>query len=412
MSSTGTIADTNILLTGEASTFIPGALSNDADHSGLKLLLERHHFARRQNQRQISYLVVNCSGLLDANIVGGSGRTCSTNVQELSLRHLPDMVSTSSFYACRNHDRRYETIPELANCNTGLTDQVSDLFVYSYDPGRDVYFTNANELGSEDIVLLPKLNINDTTASNYMDRLTNALVQAGLTNNTSIIASAILDYIDTDRIPQRLDAISEAVPLINEIALQQTATNNYQFVVELWFPFFPTVVAPSDGFSLKMDVYSPATNTPLIPEDTRGIAAMQYRTANEFLTFTSSVFSVRDASNNVVPISTNNPVWFQSRVVITNGASEVTVDQPMSNTPFMFTSTNDYSINDPRRGWETTNWVVSGSTFGRINNSICDPWSNAGQGVPIHQRDGPMQSIGEVGYIFTGQPWRDIQLVD
>jgi Tfp pilus assembly protein PilX len=408
MSSDGTVANSGIL-TGEASNLIPCALWNDT------ITAASNCYWRDVTNGRISYLVVNCSGLLDANIVGGTNRTCSTNVHELSLRHLPDMVSTSTFYACRNRDRRYETIPELANCNTGVTDQISDLFVYSYDPDRDVYFTNVNELGSEDIGLLPKLNINDTTALNYLDRLTNALIQAGFTNKTSVIEDAILDYLDADHIPRNTDFITEAVPLVNEVALQAASSgtsNEYEFVVELWFPFFPTVVTATDGFWLKTSVYtSPATNAPLI-SDTHQIMAMQYGEPNkEFLTFTSGVFSVISNGTNV-PISTNNPVWFRGYVVITNGVSDIIIDPAMGNTPFEFTGANDYSINDPRLGAEPTNWVVAASSFGKNNDNICDPWSNAGQGVPIHQRDGPMQSIGEVGYIFTGDPWRDIQLVD
>ena len=84
----------------------------------------------------------------------------------------------------------------------------------------------------------------------------------------------------------------------------------------------------------------------------------------------------------------------------------------MDNAPFEFTGANDYSIDDPRLGGEATNWLAANPSFGGTNDNICYPWANDGQGVPIHQRDGPMQSIGEVGYIFTGEPWHDIQLVD
>lgn len=412
MSSTGRTAATDIL-NGEAAAFIPGALSNDAYAAALVCCWSNIVPFDGNTSGRISYLVVNCSGLLDANIVGGMDRTCSTNVNELSLRHLPDFGSDGSkedkFYTNnRAKAIRYETIAELAKLNpTVLTDPVSNLFIYSYDPGRDVYFTNfvnRGALGSEDIVLslTNKLNINDTNAPNYWENLTNALVQAGYAANAGIVASNIMDYIDQDRTPRNGadksyldDTACEDVPLINEVALDQIDPSNYMFTIELWYPFVPNAI--TDGFRLNMGIYSQQSGEPFSNCEFQ-IGPMEFgNTNNEFRTFTSDPF-------------TNIPIWFLARVFDTNNAC---VDQAMDPLPFPFTGPAAYSVNDPRCNGNSNQWLSAPETLGRMNtNTVCHPWRDGGQGIPIHHRDGPMQSIGELGYIFTGQPWQDIQLVD
>ena len=44
-------------------------------------------------------------------------------------------------------------------------------------------------------------------------------------------------------------------------------------------------------------------------------------------------------------------------------------------------------------------------------NTNCNPWTLAGQGLPIFFANGPMQGIGEIGHIFTGVPWETIDLL-
>jgi hypothetical protein len=418
ISSVGTGNNTTIL-SGEASNMIPRALWSDAIKAASNCYWrDIVSFDGRTNGR-IAYLVVNCSGLLDANLVGGTNRTCSTNVQELSLRHIPEINSDAnerSFYQNRAEDVRYETIAELAKLNpNALTDPVSNLFVYSYDPGRDVYFTNTTELGSEDISLAPKLNINDTTASNYLERLTNALVQAGFTNNAEIIAWNVMDYLDADRIPHNGgaqpwldDTVCEDVPLINEVVLRKTDATNllYRFYVELWYPFVTNTITPSDGFHLHIDVYQQSTNAVYGTYD-YPITNMVYGDPNsEFLVFQTPDFPITVNGSNVA-VSATNPVWFLAQVLSPDGP----VDQAMDQLPFRFNATTNYSANDPRCNGHSNRWSDVSETLGQ-RNTTCKPWDNEGQGLPIYHANRPMKNIGEIGYIYCGEPWQDIQLVD
>lgn len=403
------------LLVGEATNFIPRALWEDATNAaGLCRWTNIVSEGGSRTNGRIAYLVVNCSGLLDANVIGKEG----TPVAGLDPSLLPDITNgdPGPFFSGRADDVRYETIAELAKLNTGVTDPVSNLFIYSYDPGRDVYFTETNDLGRLRVSVTNKLCINDFASTNYGSRLTNLLSSAGFTYAADV-ASNIVNYLDADRIPQTdsstpwLDAAgSEAVPLINEIVLQENppGSTNYQFIVELWFPFAPACVTLADNFFLHTEVYCPTSN--LLFDSIHPILSMEYgRVGSEFLTFTTPSFCPTESGSNV-PISMTHPVEFLAKVVISDGITTSMIDQAMGSSPVLFTAPASLSVNDPRDNGRPDCWTNAPMTLG-ATNTVCDPWANGGQGVPIIHRDGPMDSIGELGYTYVVPPWQSVNLM-
>ncbi len=411
------------ILSGEAYDMIPRAIWNDTVTAALNCYWSDIVSFDGTTNGRISYLVVNCSGLLDANLVGGTSRTCSTNVQELSLWHLPDLYTNEGeLYSNRAEDVRYETVAEIAAMNNIPNSSLSNLFFYSYDPGRDQYPTNMNLLGTSSCPLANKFWINAGTNPSdpafmtaYFSPLTNLLTLAGYSSNATQIAWNIVNYITPGRVPQDGgaqpwldDTISKDVPLINEVVLAETDTNNlcYRFYVELWYPFVPNVITPANGFHLRIDVYTNIATPPTSCDNT--ISNMTFGDPNsQFLVFQTPDFQITVNGTNY-PVSMANPVWFLSQVLSSNGP----VDQAMDPSPFVFTTVTNYSVNDPRCNGHSNDWsALPTNTLGKMN-TICDQWVNNGQGLPIHHVDAPMKSIGEIGYIFCGTPWQDIQLVD
>lgn len=159
-----------------------------------------------------------------------------------------------------------------------------------------------------------------------------------------------------------------------------------------------------------------------------------------------------------------NGVWFLARVYkqgsMGGAAKDIIVDEAMGydNTgsePLAgdtkdrqlkcFTNTMGYSVADPRSNGRTKYWRASvvptgytgpapagfiggtsyfwnasAQTLGTTNVN-CDAWSRKGSGLPIYFTNGPMENIGELGYIYRGnlddeQPegykwWRTINLM-
>lgn len=423
--------------------------------------------AKSTNGR-VAYLVVNCSGLLDANYLGDTNHSWCTNIVNAVFNDLADY-----FYKDYQEHRRYETISELTALKDAKPSAVSNLFIYSYDVNRDMYFTNRNELGLRNITLTTKFCVNSITnyacydscdydaysselentnsdfKINYWDPLTNLLARDEVhLANPAEIAWNIINYLDEDRIPQNsgkhpwMDkAGSEAVPLINEVVLQKIPsppTNHYEFVVELWYPFYPLEVK-DDEFELQVAVSDENLETNICSSTNdittfsagnnwsfkkENIGEMEFGAEDEFLCFTSPPISFPNITTNVppttnyLPISADNSVWFLARVLKDN----IPVDQAMDQEAIEFTDTVGYSVNDPRDNGEEERWEdpyawnSTNTTFGTTNVN-CKPSANHGQGLPIYHRDGPMQNIGELGQIYhstvaVGIPWLNINIMD
>jgi hypothetical protein len=474
MGSTGGIHCAEILR-GGSTNLIPRSLWADvAAATGECAWVYIRSSDGRTNGR-VAYLVANCSGLLDANLVGGANRTWSTNIAEVDLEGLyPEILDPQRFREGRARHRRYESVAELSRINEKPAGPASNLFTFSYDPGRDVYYTNQTHLGARTIDLRPKFRINDLgTYTNYtgpafvadfLQEVSSLVARAGFSNNAADVAWNIVNYLDADRIPQTgkgtppwLQAAgSEATPLVNEVALRTVSdrTNVYEVAVELWFPFFPVAVAPSDGFRVDVGVFDhavTATNQAELMMQTNPdwsfespIGSMAFGGPTEFLCFTSPpgrrisfpyVTTNTPPVTNYLPIGVSrfdpgggtngvpatNAVWILVRVSQDAARSGI-VDQAMAELPVRFTNTTCWAVRDPRANHREEHWAKGAEpSLGRTNGAnVCDAWAAGRQGLPIFHRDGPMANIGELGHIYCSDPdgphpdaryWRNIDLL-
>jgi hypothetical protein len=452
------------LLVGDASNAVPGSL--------LAAAVTASSYCKWQpiplggsSTGEIAYIIVNCSGLLDANYVGGKGRTNSTHVEEIDLSALPDMPDWGQFYTNRTRDRRYETVTELAKLNAAngaLTDPVSNLFVYSWDPGRDKYYTDYTQLGTRSVNLVDKFNVNsffdlaashDNSANAYFPgdaefQLWRSKLQSVVSSipniNPDDVTLNIINYLDENRIPQNVAEPwvhtegTEDVPLINEIAYQKHpggGQTDFEVVVEVWYPFYPNVCQPFpvDGFGLQIGVFDhlesaePTGTSPFtaLPETPLGKARADWSVGIPSAPI-STPYPLNMAfypSNNAdgvylsqfvcvtSPIITvTNDIYVMATVTKKEGAQYYLIDQGPgyrnnSTTYGLLTlkaptsSTFDLAVPDPRNNGHSQYWIQQGSsTLGYINAN-CNTWVRRGQGLPIFHRNGPMQTIGELGYI-------------
>ncbi len=250
---------------------------------------------------RVGFVVVNSSGLLDANAAGGldaggglAGRNAGLSPKEIQLdpELLPELGSSGERIAAdgskspadspaqalvHNRDtawRRFESLRDFTQLNAGAYGNLvqgdpASFATFSYRPGED---------------LRSFMGTNSAT----LDR---ALVRGELEENPAIDADFVLnqlvDYLDTDTVPEDIDRSVEPVPLINELALvcnfsfypeietnddgteevtSVIISNNYSLNLEVWYPF--------TGYTNEMQYNVNITNIPLqtalLPEDLFG----------------------------------------------------------------------------------------------------------------------------------------------
>lgn len=303
------------LLTGEALRSFPHALLDDAQ------AMRPAWIEDGVTDGRVAYIVLNASGLLDANYVGGTNRVWSKYPNEIDVSSLPEIVNASYFYADRRTDRRYETIPELGELNTGVIKPISNLVHFSFDVAKDQFFVDTGNpptdvdtnrpprwLGRRTAVLRDKFKINSITnyqayynpgvydaykesqnlygedfMGEYWQPMRDMLAVAGL-ERPDDVSWNLINYLDPDRVPQGAEAYpwrhtegGEAIPLVNEIVLREvqtggTSTNQWVPVNNPRDPRFPgyytnIVVDAGTGYSFAIELWFPFAPVKVEPRD-------------------------------------------------------------------------------------------------------------------------------------------------
>lgn len=178
------------------------------------------------------YIIVNCSGALDANKAGATGvsRGTGTNACEIDLDVITD-VDAVTFLSDRQTFGKYYS---LADLDAAINASVLHHFqVFSCAPqgfqnaagsvSPQIYVATKEAVGTNDIQII----------ATFTDELGFAAVEAQL------LYDGLLDYVDEDFENTRgIDEIStEPIPMINEISVEVDKIS-----VELWNPY---VEAPS-----------------------------------------------------------------------------------------------------------------------------------------------------------------------
>ena len=444
---------------------------------------------------RVAYMVINGSGCLDPNRIGGEDRTWSTNINEINIS---SVAGAAAFVSDREDHVRYETVAEVHRINTGLgAGDGRTMLPYSLDIGKDLFFTDTNQLGYLNALLTNKFQINsitnydgyyepenfsgysddDSGTNNFMDNyytpLHDLLDAAGLERPADVTWN-IVNYLDTDRIPQcaldypwRHTEGNEAIPLINEIVFRVSpdappGSNHYEFAVELWYPFAPVSVLPTNNFMLQVGVFTtnwtgrPQNEIPIewyepaapgwgsdMIMDVRDpdwsfdmdIENMSFGTTSEFIVVTSPEDRrISFVSNGVIGVG-NNAVWMLARVVVDGAGSfgHLPVDEAMGyhreeerdgdvarRALKKYDSEVCYEINDPRVNGQCRYWdpeglgagaapdtgerydytSVADCTLGYTNRLVTAWDDHRTHGTPIWAKNGLMLNIAEIGHIY------------
>jgi len=209
--------DSARLAWGRALDYIPASLvpaSQDAGESWMALGASEGGI-----EGYGSFLVINESGMVDANRAAGLPRTAGTNAQELIVQHFNAVQDAEALVSTRADDVRYETLAEFNALQDGQgLDGPSDYFsVYSRAPrgalqDNQPIFTNQVYLGD---------HWTNWEVPARRAAITSALSQASASFqplDPLFVYNALLDYADEDSVPRDLENVAtEAVPLINEL---------------------------------------------------------------------------------------------------------------------------------------------------------------------------------------------------
>jgi len=497
--SRGGVSDCPDLLTGEATNFIPlFAAANalkvapDCDWQEVINLSANTQLdaTQRKVNGRIAWIAMDCGGLLDANIVGGTPPNetgCRMSPAEIDLTSLNDfknLASVTNFFTRRqNKDKRYETVAELETLCENEVSSVSNLFVFSYDPDPDVifgstltadYVNSRSLLGNANVPLQRKFNINSITnyacysnagnnirayaedadfMANYYNVLIAIMDQAGMKITGGVTQMhhmmwRLINYLDPDKVDNcrntnpyadynkwwlnppdggiYLDRWNgEPTPTINELVFNQVVTgpptNEYEFSVEVWYPFTGVDVVPEDQFThdFRAWPYDPGNNAynSIAPYDpwhfTNDIPNMKFGTATEYLVFTSPEDKRVKTTNDLSAGGTS--IWCKAIIMMKGNPVEASHGWTNyeDDTPHTFATFSAgpacletvYPLyNQSYYHWSSYTWgqwPVSSNTLGSLNHTHKQAFDGKREGYPFFVRNGPMESIGELSHLVA-----------
>lgn len=444
--STNSMQRSQISLTNDALKYIPASLISaviNADNAaGLNywISIEATINGKTTTVGRVAYLIANCSGLLDANYVGGSNRADGAHPAEIAIEYLDEIgADKQSFINYRTANGSFETLPELAAWQPSW--HPSNMFCYSA--------SLENEWKQDWLDVKGKVDISGdaTNLTEAVKRIAiiNAFWASGLTNAGEAEAAYtnLIDYVDVDSyagnegygFPRDLHASVEAVPMINEIMLSNTVTivasTNYSLVnnivVELSYPFSFSNAIP---FGVELD----ATFTPdhpsypnfTLPPISMSITATYSAASFKILTFTSTNYVELQA----LQLPPSELKWEETITRLTVKGAGQTVDQldnSLSGTVISsltsgthFVSTKDKECIDPRFNWDAdssnqwSSWSDAQQSVGAVNLITMNYWSSHPDGdstMAMEVNNRPLQSVNELDYlIYSTQAWTTIDL--
>lgn len=417
-------------------------------------------------QGRVGYMIVNCSGLLDANASGDgvTPRSYGANVSEIQLGACPEVLSLAALVAGRSPN--YETIQELGQVGVGsgaLSQSPFNFVTYSAFPTNSAEFIGGQRAG---------------IVSNQA-AIVQRFVNSGFSSwQAGVLFTNLVDYVDGDIEPGNLGVAGagnaegpyvEPVWMINEVYMSNVVwatpltTNTYSLKgtnylkVELTFPFVPFVGgAPRNGFSLRYAVtFSNSSIPQLSIPSVSGGPIMIGGGASEF---TVPVLPNIATAGGIVtaPLSGNWTIsarvqtWVVKAGVVVDSVTNAPLVLPISvslnlpalavvpspATPSVFWGDVDRECCDARRNYDTSaaNWAAPRpatlrQTLGTTNNFTFRYWGgsyvSALDRYPGWQAreydtaafvkgfggvEQPLVTVGELGYLFTGDAWRTIRL--
>ena len=451
------------LLSGYVTNYVPRSLLTSATlaaNNAEWLPFEYVDNGTMKRVGQYAYLVVDCSGLLDANFDYSltnnivQSRQFGESLYELQLtnalftelaipRVSPPYVQWTNLIWCRVRANgqslekpwvRLETLAELTpilshgfgnggnrtNSPFGIDVPNQNFSTYSRIPRGYLQGTAVEQ----PLAITDPL---DQTA------LSSAFTSMGLPDVGGFYNN-LRDYTDSDNVPVNVDSFStEAVPLINEIVVSNSYVdvngdgtlfrNQYRLLTEVWYPF---TTANSNSYALRIigqyQGANPPPNLPVINETINMSAPGGTWTAGDFLVITSTPQTlVTNIFQNLGAVKVRASARvLQNGVEVDRvggaGATLLELDIGSRITGFgnfFFAKAAD----DPRLNWngaDATQWkTVAAHTLRTTNSGLT--YANAGSdGHPyMYVANRPLRTVGELGLLLFSatKPWQTISLL-
>ena len=451
------IANRPISLTSNALSYIPGSLISEASavdaaaRSNYWINIDAVINGKTTTVGRVAYLIVNCSGLLDANYVGGSPRSSGTNPAEIAIEYLTnEIVNATDFCNARNDYRAahgsFETLPVLATALAGTPGFTNlwhpeNMFCYS------AFLENEWVQDRLDVTAggLVDISGDATNLFNLKTDIIAAFYASGLTNagEAGIAYTNLVDYVDGDSYagnegdgnPKDLYASVEAVPMINEVMFSNTVTvvgTNYllasTLTVELWYPFNFNNSTPFD-FELEANILpDPAWGPTFTPQP------LNISISSNITCTPSSFQSLSFTSTNSVSVGPSDPtpsqlIWKETITKATVKYAGQIVDQfdlPLTcviTTPFPGKQQMDKECIDPRFNWDPNSsnqwgpWSTTDSSIDAVNKITQQYWSdhsvNTLQKRTIEVANQRLTGLDELFYLVCStNPWATIATID
>jgi hypothetical protein len=445
---------TNNILRGEATNYVPYGLWNAAltadlyvpashwlaiesmdytnDAFGNSVLIGSNMMGR------VSYLILNCSSLIDANYAGSDtiGRTVGTNPAEIAIDYLGEiggLAQKSAFVNRRSSDVYYETMGQL-NAMADFFPPAISLFVYSKARGGRYWDAARSCIGTQ-------VNLSGTAAdmpvgSERWRAITNAFYLAGFSGSEAgVLYRNLIDYIDGDSCPTLSTTCVESVPMINEVVIRYrisgiSGSDPYTYTVEgdatfeWWYPF---VKDTSISFDLDSSVSFTENIKPSdLPVQGNSLGTISAGDCKKITrSFTSTIPNISPFQPNINLISSITLSIKQS------GAGGDVVDQ--LNCAIVVTNRNTVSLSpstwtsswttaeclDPRFNFDPNNpnqWKKTENcqgTPGDTNSWTASYLSSANDGdSAMYVANRPLISVAELGYLVysSNAPWCTVKL--
>ena len=431
--STNSMQRCQISLTNDALKYIPACLISavtNADAvagSNYWINIEATVNSKTTTVGRVAYLIANCSGLLDANYVGGSNRADGTHPAEIAIEYLTEIgADKPSLINYRTANGSFEILPKLAAWKPSW--HPSNMFCYSASLENEWRQSWLDVKGKVDI----SGGITNLTDPAKRNAIITAFWASGLTNAGEAEAAYtnLIDYVDSDFLPLDLHTSADAFPMINEVMFNNTVsidTTNYNvtstLTVELWYPF-----SFNNPNSFKVDLQANISLDPAY----KGITLPGISISSN-INFTPSSFLIltQTSSNSItidpLPAAQPNSIvqWTESITKAEVSIAGQIVDKfdlPLICATTTTTTSASLQISkecvDPRFNWDPDSaqwgpWTNTSSLNDKnwetktywINYSIIDQ--------DIEVANSPLQSPNELSHlIYSTQAWITIDLAN
>lgn len=386
--------------------YVPADLTN-----GLLSLLDSIEWINVTNGR-MAYVVLNCSGYADVNYLNDqratAGPICmmSSSGFDPDAAHFVDELTNTHYY--------YSSLYDLTENATSVADDIDGAFTFSYAPRQ--YLVGTNWFTNYPYYM----GTNTSSISTNMQVITNMLHSyvSTIVTNTDIFAANLLNYLDPDHSVSNFEYEVEAVPLINEVLVENEfavdggyGSNVLSISVELFYPFASSY--SSSNITVTISNQVGASGQPL------GMTNNWFASTNVSMT-TNAYRSLR-YSNQFASVSflTNDSAGYFGRthifdISLSEGMQQIdkvsiTITGLTSTAVAGDVSTTSAEINDPRFNGYASRWRVftNDDTFGSTNTI----YTGSNTIFYVRNQDA-IDSVAELAFVtYNTEDWSRSELL-